>query len=441
MVRAPVLAVLVVLWAACGGGGGTVADDLVAPLADEGDTDAVEALDVVEALDPVEAVAEVAPDAPGEVGPYTPVASLAFGVPGPWAKPIEDYIAVGDAKYGKWYMKGIHDLQVWDDRLYLGYGDATANMGREIPIEIRAFASPDDPTATSEFATDEEHIERYRPLAGGLFIAGIDAVEDAWLGNVYGRDPAGPWTKRRTLDQGVHVHDVAWFDGAFWACGSGSKAEEWNAGDIYGLLWRSADGGETFDVVARVHNLGAGDSRLVRLLPVADTLSAFGYRSDAQGQINHLTNSTWDGSGLVELPATHPLKYVFATESDVLPDGSGLLRGVDASKTPLLSRAWRVPATGDAAVVEGLAGLTVVDAYVNGPTGELLVLAVDGDDYVAYPKLTSWSVRLMVTSDLTTWTDLVAFTTDVPPKSLAWWRGALYYGTDRGEILRAVGIP
>jgi hypothetical protein len=114
---------------------------------------------------------------------------------------------------------------------------------------------------------------------------------------------------------------------------------------------------------------------------------------------------------------------------------------VDASKTPLLSRAWRVPATGDAAVVEGLAGLTVVDAYVNGPTGELLVLAVDGDDYVAYPKLTSWSVRLMVTSDLTTWTDLVAFTTDVPPKSLAWWRGALYYGTDRGEILRAVGIP
>ena len=389
------------------------------------------------------AVVDAAPDttpAPDD----RPLAGSAFAPFAPWSRPIDDYLAVGEQRYGPaGFLRGIHDLVVFADRLFLAYGDANVNMGRHVPIEVRAYVDPALPTPEAEFATDEEHVERYRVLGRRLWIAGVDATEDAWLGNLYERTEAGVWTKHRTVRGGVHVHDVAGFDGAAWAVGSGATPEEWNAGDIYAHLWRTWDAGETIAVVARSHNGGVGDARWVRLLPVTagatHGLLVFGYGSDATGSIDTLPHGTVASGGDVVTPlaADHPLRLVFITETDPLPDGSGLVRGVDASREPLRTVVHHATDASDAAPVEHFRDRTVVDVFVHAPTGEVLVLSQEGDDYLAGNNLTHWSLRLEVTHDLASWTELMTFETDVRPRAVAAWRGDLYLGTDDGEVWRA----
>ncbi len=146
-------------------------------------------VDVPDVADAAARDAEVAADRP----PAT-LAGLRCGAPSPWAEPIADYLAVGERQtMGGDFLRAVQDLHVYEDRLYLGYGDANVNLGRATPIEVRAFADDARPEAASEFRTDEEQIERYRELDGDLWIPGVDATEDAWLGNVYwrARAPAG----------------------------------------------------------------------------------------------------------------------------------------------------------------------------------------------------------------------------------------------------------
>lgn len=376
--------------------------------------------------------------------PSTPIASLHFAPPEPWADPIADYLEIGSAN--AWtFLRGIHDLIVWQDRLYLGYGDANANLGRVVPIEVRAFGAPRPDTLAAEFRTDEEQIDSYRILGEDLFIPGIDAVEDAWLGNVYYRRPGEGegWVKSRTVQEGVHVHDVAEHGGRVFAVGSGAAPEEWNAGRIFAHLWVSDDRGASFDILERVESGGEGrDARFIRLLPMADGLWCFGYRAGAQG-IDELIPARWDGERLEPMPAGHPLERLFITETEAVAPDFGLLRGVDAGATPLRQGVWRLSPGGQVTALTRFAGMTVTDVYLHRPSGELLVQAWDGDDY-SDPEAgfrTSWSVRLLAcpVADPEDCTELCAFTSDVPPASIAYWRGSIYYGTDQGQVWRSVG--
>lgn len=187
-------------------------------------------------------LADVGQDAMSVPDAGQSVAAMTFSAPVSWAKPIDDYIAAGKAKLGhEKFERSIHDLAVYEGRLYLGYGDATYNLGRITPIEMRSFASPASTTITKEFTTQEEHLEQYRILDGDLVMAGIDATEDAWLGSVYAKPSGKAWFKSRTLKQGVHVHDCITFGGAWYAVGSGATQAEWTASNIHSILWKSTD--------------------------------------------------------------------------------------------------------------------------------------------------------------------------------------------------------
>jgi len=375
---------------------------------------------------------------------------MSFAVPTPWADPIEDYLAAGYEHVGDWdFFRGIHDLAVYDDRLYLGHGDANVNLGRVIPIGFRYFASDDDPTAENEFDSDEEQLERYRVIDGDLFMAGVDATEDAWLGNVYYRGPQSGWVKSRTLDEGVHVHDIVGFRGQHYAVGSGSSEEEWGNGDIYAHLWRSRDGGASFDITWRVHNGGTGDARWVRLLPSANALYLFGYTSNSLGRIDNLIGATYGEATCgsckrsVQLFADdHPLRWVFVTETDVIGppesvEALGIVRGIDLTEDPLRYATWTLGAAGQVELLTALDGMTLLDVVEHEPTGETLLLLCDGDDYEQSFELTEWQVRIWVTSTFADFVELVSFHTAVPPRSLAYWRGQLFYGTDHGQVWRA----
>jgi hypothetical protein len=122
---------------------------------------------------------------PGKLGEH------AFGSFEDWASPIADYISVGGDYFPNGFNQAITELHPLGDRLWLGYGDGTLNLGEETPIEIRFFASPIDPAAaaaaidgagqgapqTTPYQSGEEQIDRFRLLDGALWQAGVDSIE------------------------------------------------------------------------------------------------------------------------------------------------------------------------------------------------------------------------------------------------------------------------
>lgn len=355
-----------------------------------------------------------------------------------WASPIDDYLQAGAAEVGNDdFMRAIQDLAVFEDRLYLSYGDANHNLGRVIPIGLRYFADPNTPIAVNEFDTDEEQIERYRHVGDELWAAGVDATEDAWLGNVYVREANGNWSKQRTVPGGVHVHDVAAFGGSHYAVGSGATEMQWKAGDIYAHLWRTKDGGDNFEILEQAHNGGNGDARWVGLLPVGQRLFLFGYTSNAEFKIDNLIGAQYDGSSLTMFSDDHPLRWVFTLGTDTVSNGRGLVRGANIMGDPLVHAAWAIDETGETTSITELADKTIVDVFHHPQSDETLLLSYDGNDYQAGFTLKEWTVRVLVTKDFSQFTEKLNFVTSIAPASIAYFRGALFYGQGDGQVLKA----
>ena len=366
--------------------------------------------------------------------PPPDLATLTFGPPERWAEPLEDYQAAAEEALGHDdFLRGVHGLTVFEDLLFFGYGDANLNVGRDVPIEVRRFSDPADPTAwASEFTTDDEQIERLRPLGDRLVIPGVDATEDAWLGNAYIRTD-GTWTKSRTLDQGVHVHDVARIGDALFACGSGSTPEEWDTSDIHFLVWRSDDA-ETFMLADRIQNpLRPGDSRCTTLATVGGDLYGFGYRTDDTFQIRGLVGARLEG-GVGVLEELAWAEDLFVTDAVPVSADVALLNAVDIGAVNTWSLKRLVP--DGVREIDAYAGRTALEI---GPLdeGRALVLDVAGD---TYPTTDLGDAELTISiTDGWERAELVSWTTDRIPSALAAWRDGLYLGMANGRVERTLG--
>jgi hypothetical protein len=100
------------------------------------------------------------------------------------------------------FARNIWDLQAWDGRIYIGYGDAVVNTG---PTKVFAY-DPASGETVHETTVDEEAIFHYRVFGERLYIPGVDAVGSP-DGALYVRDADG-WTAF-PLDDVVHALDVA----------------------------------------------------------------------------------------------------------------------------------------------------------------------------------------------------------------------------------------
>ena len=100
------------------------------------------------------------------------------------------------------FARNIWDLQAWDGRIYMGYGDAVVNTG---PTKVFAY-DPVSGKVVHETTVDEEAIFSYRVFGERLYMPGVDAV-GLPDGALYVRDADG-WTALH-LDDVVHAFDVA----------------------------------------------------------------------------------------------------------------------------------------------------------------------------------------------------------------------------------------
>lgn len=402
-----------------------------------------------------------------EAGAPKKVSEQSFGAFEPWATPIEDFLAVGAATQPGLFNAKIVDLAATDTRLYIAYGDADYNLGEQIPIEFRFFTTKDDPTAqaanvdatgqgaaqTTPSQTGEEQIDRYRFFDGKLWQAGIDSIDadelhtqantdpKAIQGNMYRLD-GDTWKKFRSITGGEHVHDLSSWSGAIYGVGSGADTRlEFEAGQIFRYLWKSADQGATFETVERVQHPtpGAGDTRWVTLVPTSGSLYLFGYQSTFATSSATIANAEYDGTTVSDLPIGHALYRIFPDDRLTLDDGTALVWGIDVNP-PTKFTAGVVGADGTYTLLSSLADSTVLDAALT-ETGEVLWLVNEGNDYAATP--TTWNAKVLVADVATPDSpkELVAFTTDMEPVSIAYWQGALFLGTDGGKVLRAVVQP
>lgn len=369
--------------------------------------------------------------------PPPDVADLVYPDFSDWAEPIADYVAAGEDEYGPGgFDSSIHDLHVFADRLYLGYGDATVNMGRIFPIDVRRWDEAEAGGWASEFTTDEEQIDRYRSAGDLLVVPGIDATEDAWIGNAYTLREGGPWVKSRTLDQALHVHDALIDGDAIWACGSGGTQPEYEAGAISSLLFRSDDGGITFALAHKVPNAWpVGDARFTDLALLDGVLHAFGYRTDDSWSITDLIAYRLEGDEMAEWDGADDL-WTWGTQAT--GDGRALAWGVDLG-------GWtarfgtRILDPEGSSDLETADDLTTLDMEPQS-SGRVLIAALDGDSWApGYPEGPWDLVVALWGPGEGDWTILVEQEIAVLPTSIAFWRGALYMGTSDGRVLRAAG--
>lgn len=403
-----------------------------------------------------------------DAGPPPKIAEQQFGAFEPWATPIDDYLAVGEMFQPSGFRRSITDLAPFGERMFFGYGDADYNLGEHTPIEMRYFASPDDPAAkptlidgegqgapqTTPYQSGEEQIDRYRVLDGVLWQAGIDSTDpdELWTqanttpkgiqGNAYRLD-GDTFVKRRTITGGEHVHDLAAWKGAVYGVGSGADTRmEFEGGMIFRYLWRTTDLGGTFETVKRIMhpNPGKGDSRFVHLLPTTNKIYLFGYESVFATNSGTIKNASYDGQTVTDLTMTDPLRPIFPDGTLALPDGTGIVYGVDVSTPPSHLTTGHVGADGSLTILSSFVGSTVVDTQL-AETGEIVYLATAGDS-IGGPDPTSWDVRVLVAdaSAPDTTKELVHLTMDVAPISIAYWRGALFLGTNDGKVLKAAAV-
>ncbi|MBI2395025.1 MAG: hypothetical protein HYV09_35975 [Deltaproteobacteria bacterium] len=366
--------------------------------------------------------------------PCTAIADCAWPAPMAWQEPIADYVAEASKTLDpKKLNKAIDDLIVFDDRLFLGYGDATLNAGRVVPIQIRSWASPADPSPTADaVVTAEEEISLFRRFGDVLMVPGVDAREDAFLGNAFTRPKGGSFTKHRAIKGGVHVHDIAAFGGELWACGSGAlDLDTWNAGKIHSFLWRSADGGATWSTAAEIENSEIGDRRWVQMVPFSKQLLLYGYRTNAKGQIAAVLADAWDGAKVVPSDAT---SKSFVLGAELLDPKTALLRTVDVGATPLRHRALLLKEGSAAVPIAALDGKTVLDASA-AADGKMVLVVTDGDTYPLPSTVAPW--RVLYTEDGVEVRELTAGESTAWPTAIAHWKRGLYVGLANGQVLRS----
>lgn len=354
-----------------------------------------------------------------------------------WQEPLLDYIEATKGKLSQARLrKSIADFIVFDDRLYFGYGDADLNAGRVTDILVRYFESPEATSYEAEATkTDEEEIALFRKFGDTLYIPGVDATEDGWLGNVFTKPSGGELKKHRTVTGGVHVHDIAVWKGDIYACGSGAPGpDEWNTGQVRSYLWKSEDQAESFEAVAEIENIEQGDRRYVHMIPFPDELLVFGYRTNPQYNIVELLSDSWDGEKLTE---ADKIPGYFIDQTELFDEETAIVRGVYALGELRPETLVLKASDEEAKVVEALSGKTVLDMLVIEP-GKALVLAMEGSEY-PMPK-DPLAFEILYTEDFESFTTLLS--NEAPaayPTAIGYWKGGIYLGFANGQIWRSLG--
>ncbi len=363
---------------------------------------------------------------------------IALGDLEEWAHPIEDQITIWEAELGpSGALTGIWDLRTFEDHLYFGYGDWTANTGGISPVEIRYFENSDPESVTTDFVTNDEAVESIRSAGDLLLIPGVDDTEAHATnnnGSAYVLEKGGEWIQTRTLEAAWHVFDMARAGDALYASATGGYEQDYYDNTSHGYLYRSDDLGESYERVEEFpHPDPPGWVRPTRLLGVGDQLFLFGYTIDTSYEILELPALRLvDGQfeTVVELADTEMVEHTMSLSEDL-----GLISAcveqffncADYTNYGVTSEGLEVWTTLDE--------LQVIDAYPLGD-GRAVVVARNEEDLPALGDNDPFLLGLL-SVDGSEWTELLSAHLLIAPKSIAVWQDAVYLGMSDGTVWKA----
>ena len=293
--------------------------------------------------------------------------------------------------------RSIHDLLLYDGRIYVGCGDWERNRG---PIDVWSFAPAAEgipETFVKEFTVDEEAVEVFREYGGKLYVPGIDGChrtgQDWSLGNLYVK-AAGKWQKLRTVPKGILVRDVAELDGKLYVSTCTTAGAE---------LFESEDGGRSW----RRGGWNARRGWFGHLLPLAEGLLVT--CSDPQMGAHRYANGKLEPLSIPVLPGCgrSPCPHIMRLERF----GRGAVYTAEYK-----GRRWPL------FYLEDLEqGAVVVEQFRDPMVNDIVVR--DGRCYVLTGqhvggKEPTCSGAIYVSPDLRSWTRLAAFTVPSMPNSM-----------------------
>nr|WP_145402535.1 hypothetical protein [Paenibacillus xylanexedens] len=337
------------------------------------------------------------------------------------------------------YANNVWDMQLYKGRIYLGHGNSSnlgpAQNAGPIPVIYYDAASAAFQTQTvtnsnpsilpqAKKFVDEEQIDVYKVLNGKLYIPGNDSDGESWdFGNFYRLD-GEVWTKYRNLPLGVHVYDMAYYQGKLFAALGTEKKP---------IVLISHDDGESWQQFATVKGMGA---RVYTMFQINGKLYA--------STMMYPANNIWGDKGyLLEINERLEKRDVVVYGSKILP---GLM--YQQGTTPYNKIGKNVNFNDKLVYIVGsvfndsqimpksLNVMTDINQArrVMLPDPNALptdLLVRDDKVYVLTytKKQTSLYIsRVYQSNDLNTWNEILRFTQDTYAKSFEEYGGDFYFG-------------
>jgi hypothetical protein len=189
----------------------------------------------------------------------------------------------------KSYARNVWDMQVFGDRIYLGYGNSS-NLGPATSpgaTDIWTYR-PDEGDFAKEFTVDEEQIDVYRIINGSLYVPGHDPREGWDKGNFYRLENSG-WVKHRTIPNAIHTYDILGFEGKLYAALGSTTPDNVAVSEDDGQTWKTVNANFRFgippilNVLVRAHTLFTFQGKL--------------YVSSSIGKVSRLDGDTFEDIG------------------------------------------------------------------------------------------------------------------------------------------------
>jgi hypothetical protein len=298
--------------------------------------------------------------------------------------------------------KSLSSIHQFGGMLYFGYGDWAADTG---PVAIRGYSPGAGQWSEVLLQMGTEAISHYREIGGQLHASMVDPMGTPGLssGGFARGTPQGQWSQFSTIPNAVHTFDIV----------GGSSSDLWAVGSqgTSAAVWRSQDGGQTFDPI-RLDSVAAGSPpfAFARYTGIGNLNGQFiVQRVDVNaadvGQSLVFNGLTWDSG------------------PDLMPLSEGVLHRPETFDNQLVYLDSQV-GPGKLYRFDGTAAHLAIPGSVRDfsiANGRLLALLESGD--------------VAMTEDLAQWTILGSAPQGAT--SLTWFDQSLYVGTDQSQLFRS----
>ncbi|MDD5529501.1 MAG: hypothetical protein PHX21_05665 [bacterium] len=327
------------------------------------------------------------------------------------------------------------NLQVFNDEIYLGYGDGVNNMG---PVAIMSF-QPDKGKWNYHFMAQEHAIVNFRQIGDELYIMGGKPWEgftsrnfnrNFEFGSIFRLFKNGSFVKYHSIPRTLNVQDVAKLNDKFF-CTAGTANEDWSQN--LGCIYESKDNCASWKPVYNLEPLKDKTVRANSMKEFNGKVYAFGFSffvpkfgeqvfvPDAFGEKEAMVydGKNWSKENIIAEPGV-----IMVTGAEVF--NNQLIMNVGFYDIPpqRISKLYAYTGKGKAVKVFDGEELMIDDMFI-----------ADGTLYLLLNKEENRAI--VSTKDLKDFKTILEFPKEVGVSCLAVHKGYVYLGTPRGSVLRA----